>query len=361
MTANISHANLIGVIIKDDWKIVEQLPRPGELGAEDLTGSFFSIGYIASNGKKEAFVKIIDIQSALHAAPGSTLMDRLKVVTDSHSFECAILDICHKAKLDRVVQIIGQGEIPAPPGAVFPFPIPYIMFERADGDVRQIITRANKIDDALRFKVLHEVAVGIQQLHGQQIAHQDLKPSNVLLFQKDGEGAKLGDVGRSSHKAIDAHHNTEVIAGARIYAPPEQAYNITPPRWEDRREGCDLYHLGTLATFLFAGVTPTEHYIVDLPHNVRPRLWRGSGNCDYQTALPALMASFTVFVKEIRQDMPDWAADELSMLVFNACNPDFTKRGDPDARKRAGSPIGIREFVSRFDRLAKLALVNTRK
>lgn len=361
MPVNVNDNNLIGITIKDNWKIVEQLPRPGEPGSEDLTGSFFSIGYIASNGKKEAFVKIIDIQRAMMTEGGSSLMDRLKLVTDSHSFECTILDICQKAKLDRIVQIIGQGEIPALPGAKFPFPIPYIMFERADGDVRQIVTRTNKIDDALNFKVLHEVAVGIQQLHGQHIAHQDLKPSNVLLFQKVGEGAKLGDVGRASHKMIDAEHNTKTIAGALIYAPPEQAYNVTPPRWEDHREGCDLYHLGTLATFLFAGVTPTEHYVADLSHNVKPVIWGGNGSCDYHTALPALMASFTAFIKGIRRDMPDWAADELSILVLNACNPDFNKRGDPDARRRVGSPIGIREFVSRFDRLAKLALVNTRK
>jgi eukaryotic-like serine/threonine-protein kinase len=73
------------------------------------------------------------------------------------------------------------------------------------------------------------------------------------------------------------------------------------------------------------------------------------------------MESFTKFVNKIRQDLPDWSADELSRIVFNACNPDFTKRGDTDARKRVGSPIGIQEFVSRFDRLAKHALVNTRK
>lgn len=358
-TAGTGH-NLIGTTVTDDWVITKQLPRPGELGADDLTGSFFSIGYIASNGKNEAFVKIIDVQKAIFSSGGS-LMDRLKLVTESHSFECTILDICKKAKLDRVVRIIARGEIPAPLGALTPIPTPYIMFELADGDVRKIIAKTNKLDDAVKFQVLHDVAVGLQQLHSQQIAHQDLKPSNVLLFQQVGGGAKIGDLGRASRKGMAPDHDANTIAGAIKYAPPEQAYGIAPQRWEDRREGCDIYHLGSLTTFIFAGITPTDHYVRDLPQDIRPRIWHGNDKCDYQTALPALTSSFTLFVSSIQQDMPIWAADELSKIIFNTCNPDYSKRGDPDARKRVGSPIGIETFVSRFDKLAKRALVETQR
>ena len=42
-------------------------------------------------------------------------------------------------------------------------------------------------------RTLHHIAVGLQQLHGEGIAHQDLKPSNVLFFETFG--AKLADLG----------------------------------------------------------------------------------------------------------------------------------------------------------------------
>lgn len=357
-TTEKTEVNLVGTKLSDGWVITKKLPRPGSEDAKDLTGSYFSIGYIASNGTKEAFLKVIDIQRALHHQAGS-LMERLKGVVDSHTFECNILDICSKAKLDRVVQVISKGEIPAVDGAGIP--TPYIMFELADGDVRKIVGKTNKVDDAWRLKVLHDVAVGLQQLHGQSIAHQDLKPSNVLLFDQDGKGAKIGDLGRASRKGMDVSHNGEKIAGALNYAPPEQVYGITPERWEDRREGCDLYHLGVLTTFLFGGITPTEHYVQSLSQEVRPRIWLGLGTCDYSTALPILTASFASFVVKVKSDFPDWAAEELSQIVINACNPDFTKRGDPDARGRTGNPIGIDTFVSRFDRLSKHALIETRR
>jgi len=352
--------NLVGQTLQDGWTITRELPRPGTPGAEDLTGSWFSLGYIASKGKKDAFLKVIDVERALTTdQPGSTLMDRLKLVTDSHTFECSILDICTKAKLDRIVGIIAKGELPPPVGTRIP--IPYILFELADGDVRKIVSRSNKIDDAWRLRVLHDVAVGLQQLHGQQIAHQDLKPSNVLLFDQDGRGAKIGDLGRASRKGMDSNHDGCVIAGALNYAPPEQVYGVSPARWEDRREGCDLYHLGSLATYIFSGITPTAYYTQTLSLDIRPFLWNGRGKCDYETALPVLISVFTAFIEQIRSDLPEWSKAELSQIILNACNPDYQKRGDPDARKRAGNPIGIDTFVSRFDRLAKRALVETRR
>lgn len=353
--------NLVGQTIPDGWTVSRQLPRPGTPGAEDLTGSWFSIGYIASNGHKEAFLKVIDVARALKADPGSTLMDRLKLMTDSHSFECSILDICTSAKLDRVVQIIGKGEIQLPPGSGNSIPIPYILFELADADVRKIVSRASKLEDAWRLRVLHDVTVGLQQLHGQQIAHQDLKPSNILLFELDGKRAKIGDLGRASRKGMDSNHDRLKIAGAANYAPPEQVYGTVPERWEDRREGCDLYHLGSLVTYMFSGITPTQYYVQTLADAVRPVAWNGQGACDYQSALPMLTASFTAFVEQVQSDLPEWCRDELSRIIVYACNPNYAVRGDPDSRSQTGSPIGIQTFVSRFDRLAKRAMVELRR
>jgi serine/threonine protein kinase len=352
-------SNLVGQKTPGGWTIVRQLPRPGEVGAEDQTGSWFSIGCIATKDGNEAFLKVIDVERALAPREGTTVMERLKEVADSHGFECSILDICTKAKLDRIVRILEKGELPPLPGTLAP--MPFILFELADGDVRKIVSRSNKLDDAWRLQVLHDVAVGLQQLHGQEIAHQDLKPSNVLIFDGAGKGAKIGDLGRASRKGMEANHDNLVIAGARNYAPPEQVYGIVPEQWVDRRESCDLYHLGTLSMFVFAGVTPTDRYLQALHEDIRPRSWRGKGTCDYASALPVLTATLSALVEEIKPDLPEWSQDELAQIFMNACNPDYKKRGDSDARKRVGNPSGIDTFVSRFDRLAKRALVELRK
>lgn len=351
--------NLLGVELFDGWVLAKKLPRPGTAAAADQTGSCFSIGYIATRKDKQSFVKVIDVEQVLRMTSGSTLLQRMKAVSETHGYEVTILEICKNARLDRIVRIMHQGELPPPPGSIIP--TPFIMFDLADGDVRKIVSRTNRLDDAWRLRVLYDVARGLQQLHGQQIAHQDLKPSNVLIYDEAGEGAKIGDLGRASIRGRDAMHDGLTIAGAIPYAPPEQIFGIAPPRWEERREGCDLYHLGTLVAFLFSGTTPTDHYCQSLGDDIRPRPWGGLGRCDYDTALPLLQSAFTTFVAKIRIDFPDWAADELSQIIINACNPDYEKRGDQKARERVGRPLGIETFASRFERLSKMALVKVRQ
>lgn len=355
-----NHAEtLLGIDVHDGWILTQKLPRPGTAAASDQTGACFSVGYIATRNDKDAFVKVIDVERVLKMTAGSTLLERLKNVSDTYGYEVSILETCKNARLDRIVQIIHQGELPPPEGSIIP--TPFIMFEKADGDVRKIVSRSARLDDAWRLRVLFDVARGLQQLHGQQIVHQDLKPSNVLIYDEVGEGAKIADLGRASMRGRDAMHDQFTIAGAVSYAPPEQVFGITPTRWEERREGCDLYHLGTLAAFLFSGSTPTDHYCQSLGDDIRPRPWRGQGRCDYHTALPLLQSAFTAFVVKIGDDLPEWAKDELSQIIVNACNPDYEKRGDPKARQRVGQPLGIETFVSRFERLSKMALVKVRQ
>src|SRR5438105_3848613 len=94
-------------------------------------------------------------------------------------------------------------------------------------------------------------------------------------------------------------------------------------------------------------------FTLSLGEDIRPAMWKGRGKCDYHTALPILTSAFTAFIEEIRLDLPKWAELELLQLIINACNPDYIKRGDPDARKRIGSPIGIDTFISRFYLVSK--------
>jgi serine/threonine protein kinase len=355
--------SLLGTTVDNGWVVVEVLPEPGSSAAPELTGGYFSLQCIVerpieAKKKERAFLKVIDPYKAAMMFAGD-VMKGLKAATDAHAMETSILDVCKKAKLDRIVKVLQSGQLP--PAEIGRLPRPYILFEMADGDLRKLVGRAGNFDVAWKLRVLHDVAVGLQQLHQEKIAHQDLKPSNVLVFNDAGEGAKIGDLGRSSRQGFIAPHDGEAIAGARSYAPPEQAFGFMAPRWEDRREGCDLYHLGSLAFYLLCGKVPNEHYVSTLSNDLLPRLWQGSGKADYKTALPFFTSSLASFVLAVREDFPVWGRDELSTILFNACHPDYEKRGDPDARGRVGSPLGIETYVSRFDRLSRWALVNIQR
>jgi len=361
--------NLLGQVIAEEWKVVSKIDKPDDGANQDLSGGFFSVGYFVEHlhkmdsdkkkGPLKAFLKVIDVQKAIELYGNLPLMERLRLVSHGHTFECDILDICHNAKLDRIVKVIAKGDLPPPAGSMFE--LPYILFEIAEGDLRKIASRSNKIDDVWRFSVLHDVAVGIQQLHGQAIAHQDLKPSNVLVFDERKQGAKIADFGCSTTMNRAGIREGQPIPGDALYAPPEQALGVRPEQWVDRCEAADLYHLGSLAAFMFSNLLPTIYYLEKLPADVLPKRWNGNGRCDYKTALPLFQATFTEYVEQISQDFPDWARDRLAEIIINACNPDYTERGDPSSRARTGRPIGIETFVSRFNRLAKDAEVEANK
>ena len=50
------------------------------------------------------------------------------------------------------------------------------------------------LDLVFMMGTLHHVSLGLSQLHRAEIAHQDLNPSNVLVFES-GKSSKICDLG----------------------------------------------------------------------------------------------------------------------------------------------------------------------
>jgi serine/threonine protein kinase len=61
------------------------------------------------------------------------------------------------------------------------------------------------------------MATGLHELHSQRIAHQDLKPSNVLVFSQ--REAKNADLGRATLRGQVGPFDEFPVAGDLSYAP----------------------------------------------------------------------------------------------------------------------------------------------
>lgn len=345
---------LEGKQLNSGWKVSKRLPVRGEPGAEGKTGGNFSVGYIVENGSTSAFMKVFDITHAF-AAPADRIAFELQRISTAYIHEKELLDLCRSARLDRIVQVLDHGTIT---DGLHP-PIFYLIFEKADGDIRSVLGSLGLLEDSLKFKHLHHVAIGLDQLHKQKVAHQDLKPSNVLIFERDNGGAKIGDLGRASRLGKEAEHDSYMIAGDPNYAPPEQLYGYRAAEWVNRREACDLYHLGALMCFLFSGISPTVGTLSFLGKEMIPAPmgpWHGG----YPNALPFLTAAFTKFMGELEPRLPEWCQSELANMIKTACDPDVKRRGDPKARLLVGSPVGIDRYISRIAQLSKKGEVYAR-
>lgn len=104
----------------------------------------------------------------------------------------------------------------------------------ADGDVRNHLAVAEKIELAWLLRSLHHVATGLYQLHSARVAHQDLKPSNILVFDK--KLSKVSDLGSASIREVPSPRDEAPFAGDSTYAPPEVSKVLEKSRSQKRAE-----------------------------------------------------------------------------------------------------------------------------
>lgn len=330
---------LAGMTLEGGWRVLELIPK-----SENATGGNFSAGYIVeSSDGNRAFLKALDYSRALLSLDPATA---LQVLTEAFNFERNVLAKCKDEKLGHVVTAITDGTVRlenAANGVV-----QYLIFELAEGDVRKQASLGDRFEVAWSLRSLHNIAVGLQELHYRGIAHQDLKPSNVLVFNRNT--SKVADFGRAAYKGHLPPHESLNIAGDHAYAPVELLYGYTDADWNRRRLGCDLYLLGSMAVFLFTGVAMTPLIRSKLPEAFTWQNWGGT----YEEVLPYLRDAFQLVVEDYRQALPPALQNDLPEIVSQLCEPDPKQRGHPKNRRTVNS-YSLERFVSRFNLLAKRA------
>ena len=328
---------LSGMRLDDGWT----LERRRDLSVNG-TGACNSVGYIAKHDNGAVgFVKVLDTRIDRYAPDP---LDDLQLRVDAFQYERQILERCTNRNMSAIVRAIGFGRLDGDRSAN---PLYYLVFEMAERDLREHVDINQRFDLAYRLRVLHRAALGIQQLHNDQIAHQDLKPSNVFLFPQ--ETIKLGDMGHAHIRDQKRPGRAYAIAADPTYAPPEQLYGHTSADWYLRRFGADLYLLGSLIAFLFTGSGTTPL----LANRIRPEhhweVWTGT----YYDVLPYVRDAMEDVVDAVISSMGESVREHLTPLARYLCEPDPTLRGHPANRAGRGARFGVERFVSRFDYCAK--------
>jgi serine/threonine protein kinase len=329
-----------GEQLPDGWVVEKKIaPKPGV-----STGGNFSVGYTARHPDKgEGFLKALDWSRAMNQ-PGSDPTVVVQHETAAFNHEVSVLEKCGSASLNRVIVALDWGTHRLPGQSI---PVPYLVFEKAQGDVRRHLDAAAAFDTAWALRMLHQVAVGLSQMHGVRIVHQDMKPSNVLMIEENE--SKVGDVGRSEYDGHMSPYSGLGLAGDRNYAPPELLYGHYPADWNERR-ACDLYHCGSLILFFFADANATPALLSKLDKQYWP------GACDYQTALPFVRQAMNEVANDLGTQLKGESKDGLVTAFRELCDPEPEHRGHPKASSgEHGDPYSFERYISRFNLLADRA------
>jgi eukaryotic-like serine/threonine-protein kinase len=170
---------LLGLDLEGGWHVDSYVLRP-----PTSTGGKFSVGYLVVNKDKgKGYLKALDFSAAFQSPDPARALEEL---TKAYNFERDLLAQCKDQKLRRVVVPLADGWVKVPGNFGDLCNVAYLIFELATGDIRNEVANWQKFDLAWVLRSLHHSAVGLQELHLLGIAHQDLKPSNVLVFPIEG-------------------------------------------------------------------------------------------------------------------------------------------------------------------------------
>jgi serine/threonine protein kinase len=155
---------------------------------------------------------------------------------------------------------------------------PYIAMEYVPGtNLAQMIAEGKFPDVKSRLAVALQIAEGLEQIHFANIAHRDVKPSNVLVDERGN--VKLIDFGIAWR---EDSRMTEIgqALGTPAYMPPEQILRHLGGSATDveQYKRVDIYSFGILLYELFTGELPlkggtrgeVEHEIVHAPVPLGP-------------------------------------------------------------------------------------------
>jgi serine/threonine protein kinase len=300
----------------------------------------FSQSYQVKKDSKVGFLKAFDFSMAFE--PGADTIQIINALTAGYQHEKAVLDHCADRSLSKVVLALDHGHVDVPGHGVMEGRVYYLIFEMADGDVRCQMDMTTRFDVVWSMRALKDVALGLWQVHKEMIAHQDTKPSNVLVYE--GRGFKIADFGRSSRKGYPVWHDDAKCAGDKSYSPPELLYGHTHADFVPRRIGADLYMLGNIAAFLFSGRNVTGLLLGNLNSAHHPSVWTGT----YDQVLPYLSASFSKLLEDLAPQIDVVVREDVLRIIRELCTPDLSRRGHPRGLGRHDQ-YSLQRYVSMLD------------
>jgi serine/threonine protein kinase len=274
-------------------------------------------------------------------------------------FERDMLNICSGSSMDKIVLALDYGEFEVVHKGVREW-VFFIVFEKASGDIRTKAREYRGSGVAWIPRVVHNLAVATSQLHRKDISHNDIKPSNFLVF--DMTVQKLADLGRATCASVAGPWDEMPEVGDRTYSAPEawgyvySAAMTGSKVHQSYRRAFDIYMLGSLIFFLLTEQSLNRVMATFLRPEYGPSNWRGT----FRDIVPYLQSvhadAMKVMTDEIERSYGAAGAKQLSEITDFARNLtqiDPTKRGDPQNQFSGSNLCDLQRLISRSDILAR--------
>ncbi len=135
---------------------------------------------------------------------------------------------------------------------------PFYMMDCADCDLKQFLEN-NEIDKKEKLSICYQIASGLEELHAIGCYHRDIKPDNILLFDKE---LKIGDLGLIRYRNEDIQDAKGIIGPKGWISPEAMNKYLNEEKVFDNRintlinEQSDIFQLGMVFWYIFQGNAP---------------------------------------------------------------------------------------------------------
>lgn len=325
---------LIGYTFKTGWKVIREHQRP-----DQATGGAFSICLDVEKDGKEYFMKALDFDAHMRKKENDgNEVKAIRDMTAQHLYEEQLCHICKEGHLKKVVHVIDSGQETVQNLNIL---VPYLIFDKAEMDVHDFLDKSDQFDFVWHLKSLHQVALGLLELHKVRITHQDIKPSNILFFNNE---VKLSDLGRSFCEYIESPFEEKQYPGDHNYWPPEKRYDRNIERCWEQRCLTDCYLLGSLITYYLTRESMNAILDRHMPPSMHPSIFNGK----WDELTGPLEKAFVDSLAEIEETIPfrrknsqveETFRKRMIFAIQQLCHPIYEKRGFAKYQKRSNNML----------------------
>ena len=333
-----------------NWKVKDVIAN------NDITTQY-SLFYNVENDNGPAIMKVLDTEKCYgDKEEGISRMELLSRETTAFHYETKVAEACASRHMSNVIRYIESGEVDLD-GYAIPM-VAYIVYELSEGKIGDFLKYSSKSDFVVdlrmlveKLRSLHQVTKGVKQLHTNFIAHHNITPQSVEVFDSNST-FKLGAL-HTSHTDQDELQSPEsrkLYNGDLTFAPPE-AFFAPNKRDMGSYYQIDTYMLGNLVVYYLTQLNMTTLLNRHLPYTLKE--W-AKGGADYQAVLPDIINAFERVLKNIKSCICVEELQEPIMEIISClCNPDPEKRGYPGTFMTATANADLQRVLTKLDILYK--------